>query len=96
MSSEIPAVEFRRSGSWQVGTSEQDMWEGNGRVWAWLKRLFTEPAGFHGNLVFLFLKSEVPQQLPWVLEPPVRVGARFVGVCRLAGPGAVGGGEAGE
>ena len=29
---------------------------------AWLKRLFTKAAGFHGDLVFFFpLKNEVPK-----------------------------------
>lgn len=47
------AVERREWGRWQVGTSEQDRPAGKGRVWASLKRPFTEPAGFHGNPVFL-------------------------------------------
>lgn len=47
-------------GSWQEGTWEQDGPEGKQ---AWLRRLFTEPAGFHGNVGFLFLKNGALQQL---------------------------------
>lgn len=84
------AVERRTWGRWQLGTSEQDRPAGEGRARASLKRPFTEPAGFHGNPVFLFLEKEVPQQLLWVLEPRVTVGARsgeWRRVDRPRGPG---------
>lgn len=87
------AVERRTWGRWQVGRvsrTEQDRPAGEGRARASLKRPFTEPAGFHGNPVFLFLEKEVPQQLLWVLEPRVTVGARsgeWRRVDRPRGPG---------
>lgn len=84
------AVERRTWGRWQLGTSEQDRPAGEGRARASLKRPFTGPTGFHGNPVFLFLEKEVPQQLLWVLEPRVTVGARsgeWRRVDRPRGPG---------
>lgn len=79
------------AGRWgQVSRTEQDRPAGEGRARASLKRPFTEPAGFHGNPVFLFLEKEVPQQLLWVLEPRVTVGARsgeWRRVDRPRGPG---------
>lgn len=58
------AVECRKRGSWEVGTSEQGRREGRGAA-GLAGRGFAEPMGFHGNLVTLFLKNAVPQSLLW-------------------------------
>lgn len=75
-------------GSWEAGKREPHRLRGKGGCglgWTW---------GAHGNLAFLFLTDEVPQQLLWVLEPPVRVWGGGGGGTDGTVPGA-GGGEAG-
>lgn len=75
-------------GSWEAGKREPHRLRGKGGCglgWTW---------GVHGNLAFLFLINEVPQQLLWVLEPPVRVWGGGEGGTDGTVPGA-GGGEVG-